>query len=419
MNFKFMYEGISKKIVFSILTIIQFTVVMLCVYIALDILGDTAADIKGINKYFSEGKYYRVDNSISSNSVAIFEEDEMVYEELKNLNDTYDYLVKEKGIKLLSARTDEVLVKEGEILREGIVDTERVRNGENTFLRVKGVLTNKDFLQEMNYKFIDGGFEKFVYKEGKIPVILGNMYKEKYKVGDTIKSLDDEKKEVELEVVGILNEKNYLYEDGLFTVENNLENAILYPFNEKIIGNFPKEMEKSLFTYIELNNYIGNSYIKDEGLNIKEINKELLEFNIKYQFMDLEKGIEEYRSSQMESIKPIIYMTGVVILFSVISVIVVIMNSFIKDRKEFGINILIGATMNDIKNRILLEIIGLFGVSIVLFIILLLCIPILKVKLAYVVGTMTIIFLILLMVLTIIRKNLNKYSINELIRRSE
>ncbi|MGL5415662.1 MAG: hypothetical protein ACRDAU_08380 [Clostridium sp.] len=419
MNFKFVYEGISKKIIFSLLTIVQFTIVMLCVYVAIDTLGSTASDVKGINKYFNEGKYYRIDNSISSNSFGIFEKDDMVYEGLKNLNQTYDYLVNSKGIKLLSARSDEVLVKEDEALREGIVTTESVRSDEDIFLRVKGILTNKAFLQEMNYKFIEGSFEKFNYKEGKVPVILGSMYKDKYKIGDLINSLDEEKKKVELEVVGILDRNNYLYEDGLFTVENNLENAILYPFNEKIINSFPKDIEKSFFTYIELNNYIGNSYIKEENLNIEEINKKLLEFDIKYQFMDLEKSIEEYRKSQMDNIKPIIYMTGVVLLFSIISVVIVIINSFIKDRKEFGINILIGATMKDIKNRILLEVVTLFLVSIALWIILLMCIPILKIKIMYMVSTIFIIALVLIVLLIIIRNNLNKYSINELIRRSE
>ena len=98
-------------------------------------------------------------------------------------------------------------------------------------------------------------------------------------------------------------------------------------------------------------------------------------------------------------------------------------NTFIKEKKEFGVNILLGATMYDVKNRLLGQVITIECIA---FIIASCVMVIIASKNAFIefnlivcLETVAIMIVICIIICWIILRKLNKYSINDLIRRGE
>ena len=424
MKFRFIYEGLSKKITFSILTIIQFTIGILCIYTSIELINDVNSSIDDINKYFGNGKYYKIEGSMVDKE--IMPDDEAVERNIVILKEIKAYLDNNKNLDLLSARRDEVFVKKGEELNDAIVISDIINFQDTNYIRVQSFSANSKFLEKMNYKMLEGSIQGFSIEKDKdyIPVILGYAYKDKYKIGDKIETLRiNERWEYEkgkMRVIGILTEDNYVYENGMLTEGQSLNNAILLPYTEFFRLDSSGNSKLKTLSTIELHNYLMAGYILlDDNDLLEKINEDLLKFQLKYQLKDLSKSMEEYKSSNMEKVKPLIYMAVIVILFSLISVVIVMINTIIKDKKDFGINIMMGATMADIRMRVLGQVFLLLGMSIVIATIILKSIQIFDFNIMVLFLTLGVMVVILMIISLIIILTLNKYSINDLIRRSE
>lgn len=425
MNFKFICEGLSKKIIFSVLTIIQFTIVLVCIYVGIGSMDDINKSVNSVNKYFDEGEYYKVDDEMAMSQG--FSSDESIVRKNNNiLKDIKSYFDSNNNIEFLSVRSDVVLVRKDEAINEAIV-TYTMMNFENTdYMRVQGFCVNKKFLEKMNYGFLDGSIDGFNIEKDKdyIPVILGYVYKDKYKVGDRIETLrvDDtgEFKKSEMKVIGILSEDNYVHEDGILVEKQSLKNAVLFPYDENITlmkdGNAKLELIKN----IELKNYLKSGYVMlNNGKSADKVNKELLNFEVKYRLDDLNKSMQEHKDELINQLKPGIYMAIIIILFSIVSVVIVMINAVVKDKKEFGINIMMGATMADIRIRVLGQVFLLLAMSIVISSIILKSFAVFKFNIIDLALTVGVMICVLIVISTMLILTLNKYSVNDLIRRNE
>lgn len=425
MNFKFIYEGLSKKIIFSFLTIIQFTIGLLCIFIALQNINDVNRSISSVNKYFSKGNYYKTDNSISLNELHSFDTT-TINEDMNTLIDIKNYLENNKNMEFLSVSSDVVFLKKEEALTETIVTYDPIDFQNTKYIRTQGFCVNKNFLKYMEYSFLEGDINDFEISNDNnyTPVILGNIYKDKYKVGDLIESLDfgadSEPKKTNLKVIGILDDNNYVYEDGILAKGKSLKNAIIYPYNENILLKDRTNERVQTIIRVGLSNYLSNSYVLlNDNEYANDINNHLLSYKFKFQLKDLNDSMDEYKNQIMHSIKPVIYTSGIIILFSIISITIVMLNSIIKDKKEFGINIMIGATMKDIRTRVLGQVFLLLGISILISTIILKSFNFFTFNIVDFALTILVMIVALIVISTIIILTLNKYSINDLIRRSE
>lgn len=425
MNFKFICEGLSKKIIFSILTVIQFTIVVLCIYIGIGTLNEINKSINSINGYFDEGNYYKINGNLSINKGFSIQEDD-VKKNIVDLKEIKSYFDNNKNIEFLSVRSDEILMKKDLAITETIVSYIMVSFDNTDYIRTQGFCVNKNFMKNMDYEFLDGSIEDFEIEKNKeyIPVILGNTYSDKYSVGDMIETLDFDEtgdyKKSEMKVIGILSENNYVHQNGISSERQSLNNAILFPFDENItlIDNGNAKMKINI--NIELKNYLDNGYaILNNSESAQDINNDLLKFETKYQLEDLTKSMEDYKYEYIEQLKPGIYMAGIVIIFSVISVVVVMINAIAKEKKEFGINIMIGATMRNIRVRVLGQVFLLLGISIVFLGIILKSFDSFRFNIIDLILTIGVMLGILIIISIIIILSLNKYSINDLIRRNE
>lgn len=423
MNLKFIWEGISKKIGFSILTVVQFVVAIICIFIAFQTINDINKSTDNVKDSFSNGVYYKIDNRISQNELNAFNKD-TIDKDISELIKIKNKLNEDKEIRFLSAESNEVMIKKDETINNTIVTYEPIKYKNHDYLRVQGLCVNEEFLKDMNYKFISGGVGDFQRKSNEFPIILGSSYKEKYKVGDTIYSIDliadSNIQEIKMKVVGILDSGNYVYENGIMAEGKLLDNTIIYPFNDGVLKKERKDERMEGIVKSSLVNHISAGYLVTQNREyINEISNELLEYKYKFKLVDLNDSIKEYKNEIKDSLSPVIVTSIIVILFSLISVIIVMINSISKDKREYGINIMVGATLKDIKFRVIGELYVLLSLSLIVSGVILNTIPELKFNIFdFLLASLCMIFLIALVSLILIY-NLNKISIDTLMRRKE
>lgn len=423
MNLKFIWEGISKKIGFSILTVVQFVVAIICIFIAFQTINDINKSTDNVKDSFSNGVYYKIDNRISQNELNAFNKD-TIDKDISELIKIKNKLNEDKEIRFLSAESNEVMIKKDETINNTIVTYEPIKYKNHDYLRVQGLCVNEEFLKDMNYKFISGGVGDFQRKSNEFPIILGSSYKEKYKVLDTIYSIDliadSNIQEIKMKVVGILDSGNYVYENGIMAEGKLLDNTIIYPFNDGVLKKERKDERMEGIVKSSLVNHISAGYLVTQNREyINEISNELLEYKYKFKLVDLNDSIKEYKNEIKDSLSPVIVTSIIVILFSLISVIIVMINSISKDKREYGINIMVGATLKDIKFRVIGELYVLLSLSLIVSGVILNTIPELKFNLFdFLLASLCMIFLIALVSLILIY-NLNKISIDTLMRRKE
>lgn len=423
MNLKFIWEGISKKIGFSILTVVQFVVAIICIFIAFQTINDINKSTDNVKDSFSNGVYYKIDNRISQNELNAFNKD-TIDKDISELIKIKNKLNEDKEIRFLSAESNEVMIKKDETINNTIVTYEPIKYKNHDYLRVQGLCVNEEFLKDMNYKFISGGVGDFQRKSNEFPIILGSSYREKYKVLDTIYSIDliadSNIQEIKMKVVGILDSGNYVYENGIMAEGKLLDNTIIYPFNDGVLKKERKDERMEGIVKSSLVNHISAGYLVTQNREyINEISNELLEYKYKFKLVDLNDSIKEYKNEIKDSLSPVIVTSIIVILFSLISVIIVMINSISKDKREYGINIMVGATLKDIKFRVIGELYVLLSLSLIVSGVILNTIPELKFNIFdFLLASLCMIFLIALVSLILIY-NLNKISIDTLMRRKE
>ncbi|MCR6514346.1 hypothetical protein M4I33_05545 [Clostridium sp. LY3-2] len=105
MNLKFIWEGISKKIGFSILTVVQFVVAIICIFIAFQTINDINKSTDNVKDSFSNGVYYKIDNRISQNELNAFNKD-TIDKDISELIKIKNKLNEDKEIRFLSAESN-------------------------------------------------------------------------------------------------------------------------------------------------------------------------------------------------------------------------------------------------------------------------------------------------------------------------
>ncbi|WP_418223239.1 FtsX-like permease family protein [Clostridium isatidis] len=421
---KFLYEGIHKKITFSLLTIIQFTIAIICIYASIQFLSDINNLIENVNKQFGDNKYYKIDDEmviedIKGNDI------EKTKKNLKILQDINSYFDNNEDIEFMSASSDAVFIRKEEAIPDTLVTYSAVNIDSNEYMRAQGIYLNKLFLEKMNYKLIEGNFENFKsVEDGPIPIIVGNIYKDKYSIGDRIETIipdeNGEYKKAQLKIVGILAENNYINLGGVSFDQQSLANAILIPFRKAYMMQNSENDKVKLIQRVELFSYMQGGYIIPKNdVSIDRINDYLFESGLKFQLKDFNKYIEEYKQESNDTIKPAIYVSSIVILFTVISVIIVMINTISKERKEYGINIMMGATIKDIRNRILGQVFLLLIISGIISTIILTNFTIFRFNIFDFILTFGVLIGVSVIISIIIIINLKKYSINDFVRRNE
>lgn len=233
------------------------------------------------------------------------------------------------------------------------------------------ILINENFLNHYNFKISSGrnlkaeDFKKD-YKKENIPILLGNEFEKTQKLGDTFKikyiseavrigDFDTKIKEdfLTFEVVGFLERnaipisngpielfaQTLLYSDGIKVIPS-VENFIGYD-----------AMGESANAAIFLERGIG---VKEDEL-VKILNEKLKKYNLYANLFSL-SGTTTVIESYERDVKSSLALGFLLLVISIIGTSCIMLGQLNKRKKEFGIKIAMGATLNEIAKEIFLEV---------------------------------------------------------------
>lgn len=274
-NFKFSLLELERKPFFSILTIIQLIVSFVLIYMCLAFSNSVSNKVGVVDNIFNGKNYYTI-NSNNTNYLTEIDVDNI--QEFMNMIDS-------RNIDVYSVSTDSLPIKCSDISPDKIVGFGGEDNGYN---QVKVIYVNSNYINNIGIDLSEGEFNDNSY----VPVILGEGYRNQFKIGDKIESVR-------------------------FDLNENIVNETLMDI---------KKIEKST---------------SNSGLNFK--------------FESNNEKIDEFIKENSSTLWQIRVFVIFILFFTIISIIIVMINSINDNSKEYGINMMVGASNKDIACRILYQ----------------------------------------------------------------
>ncbi|MGL4109843.1 ABC transporter permease [Clostridium sp. LP20] len=225
------------------------------------------------------------------------------------------------------------------------------------------IMINYDFFNRYDLKLSEGrNFTKadfeIDYKKENIPLILGKDYKEHYKIGDTISQNISDTEKITFKIIGF-------YEDNAIPsilsktefIENiTFSNALsIFPtvknldfFNETVAIN-------DVGCFVEANNDMSIDYVKEQ------FKKDYGNSNFIIRDIPLKDDYIPAKEVLYKDVINSVVLGLILTILSVIGVISVLLGEIKERRKEFGIRIACGATINDLCKELFFEVLYIMG----------------------------------------------------------
>lgn len=410
-NFKIAFDSLSKKLTFTILTILQMAITFTFLYNFIYINEESKSLEEKFNNSFKENMYViepfiDMDDILSESNL-----------KNKKLYKFHNYLKENEFLKSLSSNEGYILTREFDGYEKFLYTNNYAPNFNGIQTRAINAL-NIDYGYIKNFDIKTSSGENLKEKDFNIenniyPILLGDDFKNIFNIGEEIEGFGYYGEKITYKVKGFL-QKGY-YDVGLPLNEYNiksLDKIILVPFqnrrfNEKS-DNFDIYMQiyKSVLT-------ISNEEEKNE------IIKEADENFGKIKLTSLDNLLSNYK----EGIKLERTIVGMIFLLVMIvcgiGIITNIMNSIKLKYKDFGVYLLSGASKIDIIKTVILEIIIIFilaGIFSIIGIFILSKLGFVTLNIYYLIKLSVYIFIIGLLIIIYPFIKLKRLSINNLLR---
>ncbi len=375
LNIKYAYYGLVKKIPNTLSAIIQFSICFTFLYFIINQNTNISNEANRITSIFNGRDIY---------SVKMYD----------NFN-TYSDNEKVNKFKILS----ESLKTNPKITHVGYEDEEihvQNFNGIDNFLAsmsnlgdrkdyswIRSIKVDDKFMRNFKFEINQGRpfrIEDFNKRPNEAtPVILGQNYKQKFKVNDEIKYKNRYGGDIRnLKVVGFLKSNYYFVGSSNTNFEPiNLDSYVIFPKQsvENTMSlkedNAEFNMMKDVLKLQNLKNsliIINPDFKNDKDKIITEITKEVENLGLQneIEFKDLtnkNNALVNSFNSAVKEHKIIVYMA---IVFTSIGMICTSLNNIRKRDKEFGVHISCGCTKNDIAKRIFYEVSLVTAISLII-----------------------------------------------------
>lgn len=350
MKFKYIIKELKKNIIFTLILVIQLTVMFSILYSLFQVQSVTKAEAQKVNNYFKDKQVFTIrrvssEDRMVSKTKASENELESIAEKLI---DSKDFIYTSQASYIIMMP---VISEWNKFARW----SELSESDENTYYAANHLVINKNNLKQFNIKIASGrefNDEEYSlkYDQKIIPVILGYDYSEFYKVGDIIKSFPDGKS---LKVIGILEKNQYMPCD-MMEIDRyaNLDDYVLT--NTYCYDDY-STMYNGLIqpNFIFYDNNKSDSEIAESNNNIKKLFKDKVGINVIIE--PQEKIINQELNASEDQLKVLNAASIILIIFLSITSIITKLSFIDKRKKEFGVHILSGGTLKDIASMIYLE----------------------------------------------------------------
>ncbi|SUY46805.1 permease domain-containing protein [Clostridium putrefaciens] len=362
-NIKSSYLCLSNRIIASIIILIQLTLSFVFFYEGVHIGYESYEKTKNMSKVLGDKSIYFLNehSDLDYLNSVIFKQDDVItrMEEFEN------FLCDNDNFTIYRSNNEPLSIVNSKNIQ--LIKDQQSPNFKDGYDSVYGIDIDENFLKNFNYKLSEGSILDTDDFETTDPlnVLVGSDFKSYYKAGDTIDgyivNLD---KNVKLKIKGFI-EKGELYVDQRFNASNieTMDNKIIFPR----IKNLSKENE--FYRYSLYTNYLETNVVSDlSHQKISElINNKSRELNLyDIEVLSKEGEMSYYKDITSRQLSLIFIIGALIILFTAINIITSLTDYIMKQRKEFAVNLMCGATKSDLIQGIYFTIIMLIVISLFL-----------------------------------------------------
>ncbi len=231
------------------------------------------------------------------------------------------------------------------------------------------ILINENFLNHYNFTISSGrnlkaeDFKKD-YKKENIPILLGNEFEKTQKLGDTFKikyfseavrkddfNVNLKEDFLTFEVVGFLERNAIPISNGPIEL---FAQTLLYSDGIKVIPSVENFIGYDALGESTSAIFLERGTLKEDEL-VKILNEKLKKYNLYanlFSLSDTTAVIESYE----RDVKSSLALGFLLLVISIIGTSCIMLGQLNKRKKEFGIKIAMGATLNEIAKEIFLEV---------------------------------------------------------------
>lgn len=353
-NIIFALDELIKKPLFTFLTIIQLVISFVLIFVAISNSNSINDKLNIVDDIFKDKNYYVLDVSdmLPLENVQI--------EKLYKFN---EYIKNNEDIELYSVSNDSVFIAKDNLPISFFSNFDSFILENKQFQRVGLIFLNDKYLDNMGIKLSEGSFDK--QKSEYESVVLGDEYKVLFNINDIIpynySEVNGEKKIFYFQVKGFIKRDSMLCIGGDVNNLINTNKYIIALDNGDWINN---QSNDEMVKKIQIFNSLKNGYFNVKNdLVLEKINEYSKNLGLNYKL----KSQGEQFSKSKEELQPMITLVKtlsiIILFFTNVSIIVVILNAIIDNTKQYAINMLVGATKNDMAMRVFFEIAILFSIS--------------------------------------------------------
>lgn len=355
----------KSNLLHQILAVLQFTLCFLIIILSTNQLSLTKSSREEfITQYLDKNYYQIVDN--------MYEEDENYqFEDVMRLKKMHNDISSHKDISYLELIYQPISLYSKDVKIEQMCDGYEDGNISvfeiegNNYTNINSLRINENAINESDFKIQQGKIfnkEDYIYKKGKvIPVIIGSELGRYYSIGDRFNGLYLEP-DVSFEIIGILEQdtklikgKSFVYVDYYFIIpsmdfldypesEFDADTQKIY-YLQKINGIVKTDLDLKSFTEL-MNNFTSSNGFKK--MNI-----------ISYE----DSIIEIWGNMSVNSIKLLMLLSIITIIFSSVGLSVLLVNKFYKNVFNYGVYILCGGAHATIMKFFMTDVLFIISVS--------------------------------------------------------
>lgn len=412
-NLKYAFIELSKKIVFTCITILQLSVTFILIYNIIYIKNEVSLTTTKVTSIYKNDNTYVID--------PFYNMDDILNKKDLKIMEFYNFLKENKDFIHCTGYEDHLLMGNFDNSQNYILTQNYAPQKEGTqYFPFKTLKVDYNYLQEFKYNIIEGSpltMEDFENTNNNIPVLLGCNYKNIYNLDDVIEYYDYSKGKKTLIVKGFI-ESGYNFVDTIITQQNiiNLDNYIIYPLQA-----YPTPYVLSNDNTFEVYNRIFQSFIIIKNDSTKDLLKTTASSTIgEIKIRNTNELLKDYidRYILEENIVTTIFI--IVFIMCSIGIITNMINSIKNSYKLFAIHMLNGASQIDIYSRVFFEIIIINIASLFLTfsgLRILSSMNYVSLKLSYIIQLLGFILIIMMSILLVTIIYIKKVSINNLLRR--
>ncbi|HBG76570.1 MAG TPA: hypothetical protein DDW86_06395 [Clostridiales bacterium] len=365
-------RSIGKSGVFTVLLLVQLSLAFLVCNTVLHTSLQAAESRKQFDKNYHQKQYYRVTDDLMDEDMEYrFWESEDSLLRIKNYDkelskdrhyNFYQVIFQQLGIEDFQGPEQfyELYEKEPDVHRSDFT------LGSKKYNVVKNVMISRGVMKEFGFHVCQGELLKgkdFVLSEGqtRIPILLGYGYRDIYQVGDVLQG-EYYSKPLELVVAGILDQDTGVIQDS-----NNDSGEYLVYLDRMMVTPMldcsyepPDEEDRSFQQTLYLMKTNGTVSVQNENSFYYFLNKmndlrqkyDIFEFNVINEPM---LSIELLSMNLKDGFWILLSVAILALLFSILSMSVVLSCKIVENRRDYGIVRLVGCSKPALYFSILLE----------------------------------------------------------------